>query len=159
MSSYFSADLKKMIEGYLVRFETPRSGILPILHAIQDEKDWISPEDITALEKEFKLSIVDVEEVLSFYSMYRTSPPKPFRLEVCNSISCWLMGSHKTIEHIQKKLEENPEIPFSCKEVECLGYCGYAPVALVNKDRHSHVTPEKALELIQQYTQNTKDKG
>lgn len=154
--SYFSDELKKTIESFLTRYETKRSSILPILHAIQDEKDWISDEDVEALEAEFGLSAVDVREVLTFYTMYRQSPPKPYRFEVCKSISCWLMGANRTIDAIKSEIEkaekENRPLPFEVHGVECLGQCGYAPATLINKDRHNCVTPERALELIREYS-------
>lgn len=152
-STPFSPELKERIQGYLRRYETVRTSILPILHAIQDEKDWISQDDVVALERDFGLSVVDVNEVLSFYTMYRKQPPKPYRFEVCNSISCWLMGSEKTVAAINERLDkakaEGRELPFECHKVECLGVCGYAPVALINKDRHLNVTPELALKLVE----------
>lgn len=156
MAANFSEDLKKVIESYLKRFETKRSSILPVLHAIQDEKDWICDADVEELEKTYGLSAVDVREVLTFYSMYRTSPPKPYRFEVCNSISCWLMGSEKTIATIREKLEtaeaNGKPLPFEVHAVECLGVCGYAPAAFINKDRHFNVTPDLALKLIEDYS-------
>lgn len=151
----FSPALHKKITELLGRFETKRSSILPILHAIQDEKDWISDSDVESLERDYFLTAVDVREVLTFYSMYRTKPPKPWRLEVCNSISCWLVGSKQTLEAAEQAIEvarkEGRELPVSCREVECLGYCGRGPVAYVNKDRHLDVTPERALELMREY--------
>ena len=154
--SFFSDELKKIIEGYLTRFETKRSAILPVLHAVQDEKDWISNEDIEALEKEFDLNSVHVHEVLTFYTMYRQKPPKPYRFEVCKSISCWLMGANETLKALKNEIEkckqEGKELPFEIHAVECLGQCGYAPSTLINKDRHNNVTPEKALELMKEYS-------
>lgn len=152
---FFSPELTKIIEGYLKRYETKRSSILPILHAIQDEKDWVSDEDVDALEKEFGLSVIDVREVLTFYTMYRKSPPKPYRFEICKSISCWLMGANDTINAVKQEIEtakrEGRELPFEVHGVECLGQCGYAPSTLINKDRHNNVTPEKALALLKEY--------
>jgi NADH-quinone oxidoreductase subunit E len=156
VSSRFSAELKKTIEGYLKRYETQRSSILPILHAVQDERDWISKEDVVELEKNFGLSAVEIEEVLTFYTMYRKAPPKPYRLEVCGSISCWLMGADKTIAAAKQKIHDaeaaGTPVPFECHRVECLGVCGYAPVALVNKDRYLNVTSELATQLIDKYS-------
>ena len=152
----FSDSLKQAITGYLGRYETKRTSILPILHAIQDERDWISPEDVQQLETDFGLSVVDVNEVLTFYAMYRKAPPKPYRLEVCASISCWLMGAEDTIKAVQEKIEgakrEGREVPIEVHRVECLGVCGYAPVALMNKDRHLNVTPSEALRLLEDYS-------
>jgi NADH-quinone oxidoreductase subunit E len=152
----FSEALQAKIKALLTRFETKRSSILPVLHAIQDEKDWISDDDVEVLERDFGLSAIDVREVLTFYSMYRQSPPKPWRLEVCNSISCWLLGSKQTLDAAEKFLDDakkaGKELPFSCREVECLGYCGRAPVAFVNKDRHLDVTPDRAIALMKEYS-------
>lgn len=160
MSATFSTDLDQKIRAYLVRYETPRSAILPILHAIQDEKDWISDDDVLALEKEYHLSSVHVREVLTFYSMYRTSPPKPYRFEICKSISCFLMGAKDSI-HVAKQAIEDAkqngiDLPFEVHEVECLGQCGYAPAGLINKDRQNCITPQRALDLIKEYTDKHK---
>lgn len=156
MTTTFSQDLDQKIRAYLVRYETQRSAILPILHAIQDEKDWISDADVLALENEYHLNSVHVREVLTFYSMYRTSPPKPYRLEICKSISCFLMGAKESIYTAQKAIEDakqnGVELPFEVHEVECLGQCGYAPAGFVNKDRQNCITPQRALELIEEYT-------
>jgi NADH-quinone oxidoreductase subunit E len=153
--SRFSAELQSKIRGLLTRYETKRSSILPILHAIQDERDWISPEDVQELEKSFELSPVDVNEVLTFYTMYRKAPPKPYRLEICASISCWLMGAEDTLSTVAQKIQHAEQtgkpLPFEVHRVECLGVCGYAPVALVNKDRYLNVTPEQALKLMEEY--------
>ena len=151
----FSKDLQTQIQALLVRFETKRSSILPILHAVQDERDWISPEDVAELERDYGLAAVDISEVLTFYTMYRKTPPKPYRLEVCGSISCWLMGADDTLSQVKKHLEEaernGKPLPFEVHKVECLGVCGYAPVALVNKDRYLNVSPAEALKLIEEY--------
>lgn len=156
MASHFTPQLAQKIQGLVGRFETPRSSILPVLHAIQDEQDFIGDADIDALESEYKLSAIDVREVLTFYSMYRTQPPKPYRLEVCNSISCWLCDSEKTLaaarEHLAAAERAGHPAPFEVHQVECLGVCGYAPAALVNKDRHLNVTAERARELIDSYS-------
>ena len=71
MSQVFSAEVRSKIEKELTRYETKRSAILPILHAIQDTYRFVSDEQVEALDKEFGLSRVHVHEVLTFYSLYR----------------------------------------------------------------------------------------
>jgi NADH-quinone oxidoreductase subunit E len=161
---HFSEDLKGVINGFLCRYETKRSAILPILHAIQDEKSWIEEDDVLALEREFNLPAVDVREVLSFYTMYRKEPCKPHRIEICNSISCWLRGSEKTIDTLKERMsswraETGREPPFEVHAVACLGVCGHAPVALVNKDRFLNVTPELALKIVNDYVSEKSEGG
>jgi NADH-quinone oxidoreductase subunit E len=156
MSARFSKELDEKIKSLLTRFETKRSSILPVLHAVQDERDWIAAEDVEELEKVYGLAAIDVNEVLTFYTMYRKTPPKPYRLEVCGSISCWLMGADDTMAKVRAHIEDAEKagrsLPFEVHKVECLGVCGYAPVALVNKDRFLNVTPQEALRLVEEYS-------
>ena len=63
----FSSGLQDKINGYLTRYETKRSAILPVLHAIQDELGWISDENVAALQQHYQLHQVEVKEVLTFY--------------------------------------------------------------------------------------------
>jgi NADH-quinone oxidoreductase subunit E len=38
---------------------------------------------------------------------------------------------------------------FTVETVSCLGACGLAPVMVINDDVHGQVTPEKAIELLE----------
>lgn len=154
--SVFNAEVKKKIDGYLTRYETKRSSILPILHSIQDEYGWIKEEHIEALDKEFGLPKVQVKEVVTFYSMYRTSQPRKFQILFCDNIVCHMMGAKKVMHHIEEKVatldkQLGADGPFSIKGVPCLGVCDGAPAMLVNKDRHLKVTMENVDAVLSKY--------
>lgn len=153
--SVFSGKLQEKFKHYLERYETKRSAILPILHEIQDEYGWIQPKHIEALESEFGLHRVHVQEVVTFYSMYRTEKPKPYRIYFCDNIVCTIMGAEKTmakIRNVMKSYEEKGlESPFSLEGVPCLGVCDGAPAMLVNKDRYLRVDSEKVEDILRQY--------
>jgi NADH-quinone oxidoreductase subunit E len=152
----FSEALQKKIQGYLGRYETKRSAILPILHAIQDECGWIKDEHIEALEKVYDLHRVHVKEVVTFYSMYRTEPVRKFQILFCDNIVCHMMGADPCMKKIEahiKKYEEQigDDCPFSLQGVPCLGVCDGAPAMLVNKDRHLRVTDKNVDEILGKY--------
>lgn len=151
----FSDNLRKKIEGYLGRYETRRSAILPALHAIQDENGWIKEEDVETLEKEFGLAAVDVREVMTFYSMYRSEKPAKYSVLFCDNIVCCMMGARETMTKIQSRIDEfekkGVESPFSLQGVPCLGVCDGAPAMLVNKERHLRVTPANVDEILNKY--------
>lgn len=156
MSAVFSGGLKEKINHYLGRYETKRSAILPVLHAIQDECGWIKDEHVESLHQEFGLNRVEVQEVLTFYSMYRKTPPRKFQVLFCNNLVCHMLGANKVIDRIKDhihKLEEKmgPDTPFSVEGVPCLGVCDGAPAMLVNKDRHLKVTEENVDEILKKY--------
>jgi NADH:ubiquinone oxidoreductase subunit E len=154
--SVFSAALTKSIEGYLGRYETKRSAILPILHAIQDEQGWVKPEHIDELEAKHGLSRVHVKEVITFYDIYKDEPVRKYQIRFCNSIACCMMGSkaaiHRIEEHIAKyEAEMGDDAPFSCEPFPCLGKCDGAPVMLVNKERIEKVTVDKVDEVLSRF--------
>lgn len=150
--SVFSKSLQDKIQSYLKRYETPRSSILPILHEIQDEYGWIQPQHIAALEAEFGLNKVQVQEVASFYSMYRLKEEKPVRIYFCDNIVCTIMGANKVMDTIRQDIKARGEdCPVSLTGVPCLGVCDGAPAMLVNKDRYLRVTSENVKEILDQY--------
>ncbi len=156
MSSGFSEPLKKKIQSYLTRYETKRSAILPVLHAIQDEYGWIQDMHVDQLDKEFGLQRVEVREVLTFYSMYRQEKPRKYQILFCDNIVCTMMGAKsvmKKIQHHIDKLEHaiGDDAPFGLQGVPCLGVCDGAPAMLVNKDRHLKVTEENVDAILQKY--------
>lgn len=155
MTALFSDNLKKSITAYLSRYETKRSAILPILHAIQDEQGWIRDEHMEALEKDYGLSAVEVREVVTFYSMYRTEKPAKFQVLFCDNIVCCMMGAKETMAKIQDRIEtfekSGKESPLSLQGVPCLGVCDGAPAMLVNKDRYLRVNPGNVGQILDKY--------
>ncbi len=154
--SVFSDELNDKIKGYCERYETRRSAILPALHAIQDEKGWISPEAVEELESSYKLNRVHVKEVITFYDIYHDTPQRKFIVRACGNISCSMLGAQKAIDKIKERigvLEKSmgEDCPFSLEVFPCLGKCDGAPVMMVNKDRVEHVTVDKVDELLSKY--------
>ena len=154
--SAFSEPMQQKIKKYMGRFETKRSAILPILHAIQDECGWIQDSHVEGLDKEYGLPRVHVREVLTFYSMYRQKPVRKFQILFCNNLVCHMMGATSVMEKIQSHITKyekakGVEPPFSLEGVPCLAVCDGAPAMLVNKDRHLLVTTENVDSILQKY--------
>lgn len=151
----FSSELKQKIKSYLTRYETKRSAILPVLHAIQDEFSYIDDEHVTLLEKDYGLNRIHVREVITFYSAYLTKKPKKYRILFCDSVSCHIEGTPKVMDKIGQYMKEykksGKECPFSLEGVPCLGVCGGAPAMFVNKDRYLNVTEENVKSLLDKY--------
>jgi NADH:ubiquinone oxidoreductase subunit E len=102
------------------------------------------------------ISPVEVLGVLTFYWMYDRSPRAKFRIAVCRNISCDLRGAQEIIHALEKKLGIESDKPakegakFALREVECMGSCTTAPMMDVNGSYFEELTPEMALEIIDQ---------
>jgi NADH-quinone oxidoreductase subunit E len=127
--------------------------MIPMLLYAQDELGSISDELIEEVARRVGVTPLQVNEVLSYYSMLHKKPQGKFHVQVCTNISCQLMDGDKLWDHACKKLgighkEVTEDGQISLEEVECIGACSWAPAVQVNYDFHHKVTPEKLDELL-----------
>ena len=130
-----------------------RAALIPMLLFAQDETGALTQEVIDEIAGRLKISALEVEEVVSYYSMLTRTPRGKHHLQICTNVSCMLLGADQLFEQAKKKLGvENHGVTadgeFSLEEVECLGACSWAPAMQVNYDYHLQVTPEKLDRLI-----------
>jgi NADH-quinone oxidoreductase subunit E len=149
----FDAGFEKAVAKYPA--ERSRAALLAVLHLVQDELGWIPEQAMAYVGHRLDVPPVRVREVATFYTMYRLKPTGRHQIGVCNSVSCWAMGSEKILAHCAQKLGIRPgEVTrdghFSLEEVACLASCGTAPAVLVNNFKyHEGVTPQSMDELIE----------
>jgi NADH-quinone oxidoreductase subunit E len=125
-----------------------RSAMIPMLLFAQDELGHIGNELVEEVARRVGVTPLQVEEVLSYYSMLHRTPLGKFHVQVCTNISCLLRGGDRLYEHASQKLgighkEVTADGQFSLEEVECIGACSWAPAVQVNYDFHHDVTPDK----------------
>jgi NADH-quinone oxidoreductase subunit E len=140
----------------LTHYPTKRSVLVPTLLFAQDEVGFLSDEVIEEIAGRLELTVLDVRNVISYYSMLTTKPRGKFNVQVCTNIACLLRGGEQLMEHCGKKLgighkETTPDGLFSLEEVECIGACSWAPAIQVNYDFHENLTPEKLDKVLDEY--------
>jgi NADH-quinone oxidoreductase E subunit len=150
---YSEANEKKLDE-IISHYPVKRSAILPALFIAQEEHGYVTDEDVIYLARRLDMRINEVEEVVTFYTMYSRKPIGKYKLQVCRTVSCMLVGAEQITEHISEKLncrvgETTSDGKFMLTEVECLGYCDLAPVLQVNFDYHEKVTPQSVDRIIE----------
>ena len=63
-------------------------GLLPLLHAIQDDLGYIPQDSYPLISKALNLSVAEIHGVVSFYHHFRTHPPGRHVLQLCRAQSC-----------------------------------------------------------------------
>jgi NADH-quinone oxidoreductase E subunit len=149
----YSEANERKIDELLTHYPVKRSAILPALFIAQEEHGYVTDEDVKYLARRLEMRVNEVEEVVTFYSMYSRKPIGRYKLQVCRTISCLLVGAERITEHISDKLGvrvggTTGDGKFTLQEVECLGYCDLAPCLQVNFDYHERITPERVDEII-----------
>jgi len=131
-----------------------RSAVLPALYLAQDQQGYITANAIRHVAELLGITRADVEDVVSFYTMFYTKPVGRFVLQVCRTLSCALNGAERLTEELSSTLgirpgATDPTGTFTLLEVECLGACDRAPVVMVNDAWHECQRPEDAAKLVQ----------
>jgi NADH-quinone oxidoreductase subunit E len=130
-----------------------RSAMIPMLMYAQDELGSVSDELIEEVAKRIGVTSLQVNEVLTYYSMLHRKPLGKYHVQICTNISCLLMDGDKLWDHACKKLgighkEVTADGQISLEEVECMGACSWAPAIQVNYDFHHKVSPEQLDKLL-----------
>ena len=130
-----------------------RSAVLPALYVVQDQLGYVTASAMRYVAGLLEMTPADVEDVVSFYTMFYTKPMGRFVLQVCRTLSCALNGAGRVTEELSGKLgirpgETDPSRTFTLVEVECLGACDRAPIVMVNDAWHECLTPEDAARLV-----------
>ncbi|HET9087067.1 MAG TPA: NAD(P)H-dependent oxidoreductase subunit E [Acidobacteriaceae bacterium] len=155
-SSVFSPELAARFDKLVTLYPMKRSALIPMLLYAQDEIGYLSDAAIAEIAHRLQLTVLDVRNVLSYYSMLRTRPAGKFNVQVCTNISCMLRGGQELFEHCERKLgvghkQTTPDGVFSLEEVECIGACSWAPAVQVNYDFHDNLTPEAMDAILADY--------
>ena len=133
--------------------EQRKSAILPALYLVQYQQGYITANAMRHVAEVIGCSAAEVDDVVSFYTMFYTKPVGTFVLQVCRTLSCALLGAERVTEELSATLglqpgETDAERAFTLLEVECLGACDRAPVVMVNDDWHECLSPEAASKLV-----------
>ena len=131
-----------------------RSAVLPALYLVQHQQGYITASAMRYVAGILGMTPADVEDVVSYYTMFFTRPVGRFVLSVCRTLSCALNGAERVTEEIREVLgikpgETDPSGTFTLLEVECLGACDRAPVIMVNDSWQENQRPEDVRRLLE----------
>jgi len=152
----FSKAVEEKFQWLLTRYPKKDAALIPLLHLVQAEVGYLSPDSIDYVGERMGLSPARVREVASFYTMFKLEPQGKYCLQVCHNLSCYLRGSDEVIDKVKQVLgiqegETTPDGLFTLERAECLASCSTAPVMQVNVwDYHENLTTDKVEKVIQE---------
>lgn len=126
-----------------------RARLLAALYIAQEQYGWLSPEAIQRVADRLGLNAGQVYSTASFYTMFRLEPQGDYRLQVCEGLSCYLVGgAEPVIDYIKRRLSIgadncSPDGRFSLEIVQCLAACDMAPAIKVNDELYGNINEEK----------------
>ncbi len=156
-----SEQSKQRMRDLVSRYPLARSAVMPALYIAQREEGHLTQKGMQAVAEAIGLTVNDVESVATFYTMYYQQPEGKKQIKVCNSISCYLRGCDRLVQHLEERLgikagETTPVGNYTLRTVECLASCGTAPVLQVNDEFVENVTPAMLDVLIEGWERELK---
>lgn len=147
---------KRRIESHIADYPRRRAACIEGLKVIQEQRGWVSDEAIEELAAFLDMSPHELDSVATFYNLIFRRPVGRHVILLCDSISCWVMGYEKLVDHLQEKLgigfgETSDDDRFTLLPMCCLGTCDHAPALMIDEDLHRDLTIEKLDEILEQY--------
>jgi formate dehydrogenase len=126
-----------------------RDLLIECLHLIQDRYGCLAASHLVALADELKMAMAEVYEVATFYHHFDVvkegdTAPAAITVRVCDSISCYLAGSHHLLETLPDLLGKDVRV----LHAPCVGRCEAAPVAVVGQNPVPHATADRISSLV-----------
>ena len=151
----YTAERRARFDQIVARYpaDRRRSAVLPALYLAQDQQGYITANAIRHVAELLGITRADVEDVVTYYTMFYTRPVGKYVVNVCRTLSCALNGAERVTEELCAKLgikpgETDASGTFTLVEVECLGACDRAPAVMVNDAWHECLKPEDASKLV-----------
>jgi NADH-quinone oxidoreductase E subunit len=158
----FTPQNREKFDRLLRSYPRKRAAMLPTLHLVQEQLGYVSPEAEHYVAELLEVPVVDVREVLSFYTLYFRQPMGKHHIRLCMSISCWIRGC----DGIKQQLEAALQVPeggitadgeFSWEAVpDCLGACELAPMLQIDGDFEGHLNQEKIDRILKSRRNGTR---
>jgi NADH-quinone oxidoreductase subunit E len=150
-----SPELREKAQQLIDRYPVGRSALLPLLHLVQHQDGSITDDGIAECAELLQLTKAEVNAVATFYTMYKRETLGRHLVSVCTNFACQVRGAGEVYQRLHEHLgvghnETTKDGAITLEHAECLGNCDGAPIVSVDYFNYECLTPEAAVELVDQ---------
>ena len=152
-----TAEEKNEIEAEFPRYEQKRAVCVEALKIVQRHRGWVSDEALIEIAEFLEMTPAELDGVATFYNLIFRKPVGKHIILVCDSVSCWIMGYERILQHLQERLgvvlgETTADGVFTLLPIVCLGACDQAPAMMIDDELYGNLNPAKIDEILASYT-------
>lgn len=153
MDTTLSHEQQALITAHIEAHQQVPGGLMPLLHAIQDDIGYVPESTYPQIAQALALSVAEVHGVVTFYHHFRTHPVGKHILQICRAESCQAMGSVALEGALKQQLgvdyhETTADGRLTLLPVYCLGNCACSPAVMLDEEVYGRMNAEKVSELI-----------
>jgi len=147
---------RQEIEKEIAHYEYKRAACIESLKILQRHRGWISDESLHDLAPLLGMTVHELDNVATFYSLIFRQPVGEHIILLCDSVSCWLMGYEQIRDQLQAQLgielgQTTADGRFTLLPMPCLGDCDHAPALMIDEELHHDLDKTKVVELLENY--------
>ena len=121
----------------IARYPRSRSALIPLLHVAQEQDGWVTEDAMEHIAELLDLTPAEVIGTCSFYEMFKREPVGKYVVNICEGISCMLLGAYELLHHAEETLgikagATTDDGLITLQAVECIAACDGAPCLAVN---------------------------
>jgi NADH-quinone oxidoreductase subunit E len=131
----------------------PRSATIPLLHLAQQQDGYVTNEAMIHIGELVGATAAEVFGTATFYEMFKFEPVGKYLINICDTMSCALMGADELMHHAEHKLGikaggTTADGLITLAHAECQAACTEAPTLQVNYRFRYRVTNESFDALV-----------
>jgi NADH-quinone oxidoreductase subunit E len=147
---------REEIEAKLADYPNTQAVAIEALLIIQRHQGWVSDEKLRDLSDFLRLSVANLDGVATFYNLIRRRPVGRHVALICDSVSCWIMGSEKMRDHLCSRLGTplggtTSDGQFTLLPIVCLGACDHAPAMMIDGKLYEDLDERHIEEVLTHY--------
>ncbi len=144
------------IEAEAANYPARDALAIDALRIVQQHRGWVSDESLADLAALLGVSATDLDAVATFYNLIYRKPVGRHVILLCDSVSCWIMGSQRVRARLRERLGIEPgettrDHRFTLLPIVCLGCCDRAPAMLIDRDLHVDLDYAAVDRVIESY--------
>lgn len=162
MSNITSMDrVAQIIDSY----GCEKAHLIAIMQDIQSEYKYLRADVLELIAEKLHISVAKVYSVATFYENFSLEAKGKYIIKVCDGTACHVRKSQPIFNAISEYLElegkqkTSADGLFTLETVACLGACGLAPVVTINDEVHSKMSPELAIDLLEELRREERAHG
>ena len=142
------------LDDILQKHDYNATLLIAIMQDIQKVYHYLPEEALCYIARKLKISEAKIYGVATFYENFSLEPKGRYVIKICDGTACHVRKSVPILEEfrntlgLSKEKTTTDDMLFTVETVSCLGACGLAPTLTVNDEVHPKLTPEKAIELL-----------
>ncbi|MBN1503728.1 MAG: NAD(P)H-dependent oxidoreductase subunit E [Candidatus Eisenbacteria bacterium] len=144
------------LDSILSRHKPAPESLIAILEDVQDAFRFLPEEAMVLIGSRIGVPASRVFSVATFYNAFSLIPKGKHVVSVCLGTACHVRGAGEIFDHLRKRTNADSsgtteDLMFTIEEVRCLGCCSIAPVIKVDDEVYGHTSPDKALQILENY--------